>query len=71
MAFSGFSINLVLVGKKIATRTLGLSDMHATQGTIFWRAGILTERSAPPATESSQHRTKEVKPGTIECKQQI
>ena len=45
--------------------------MHATQGTIFWRAGILTERSAPPATESSQHRTKEVKPGTIECKQQI
>ncbi len=31
IAFSGFSINLVLVKKNIATRTFRLSDKHATQ----------------------------------------
>ncbi len=62
MTFYGYSINLGLVEKKIATRTFGLSDMHTTRTlrAHFWRAGILTvdERSAPPAAETSQHQTR-------------
>ncbi len=57
MTFSGLSINLVLVEKKIATRTFRLFYMHTTQTLRHAFCG----EQAYSSSRDSQHRTKEVK----------
>ncbi len=77
MAFSGFSINLVLVGEKnITTKTFGLSDMYATQtlGAHFFGEQTylqLVKEAHLQQQRLPNTRQKKLSTETTECKQQI